>query len=235
MNKGSFIFHYIELRARILNCAILYFILFVICFYFAKDLYILISTPLTVTNDEIIFTDITEVFQCQVSLASYCAFLLLIPFISWEVYNFIKPALYEDELMLARLCTILSPLLFILSSVFVLEVVMPFMVKFFTSFNQSLNLQFKPKADQYLITFLKLITTFGIVFQFPIIVSILVKVRILTVKHLVEYRRHAIVVIFIIAAILTPPDIFSQIILALPLLLLYEISLFIAKLIERGC
>ncbi len=232
---SSFLSHYGELRARILNCTLLYFVLFAICFSFAQDLYILISIPLNIPSTGMIFTDITEVFQCQISLASYCAFLLLAPFISWEVYHFIKPALYKDEVVLARLCAILSPFLFIISSIFVLEIIMPFMVKFFISFNNNMNVKFQPKMDQYLITFLKLVTTFGVVFQFPIIVSILVKIRLLTAYNLAKYRRHSIVVIFILAAILTPPDVFSQIILALPLLLLYEISLLIAKFIERGC
>ncbi len=233
-----FVYHYSELRIRILNCMAAYAVLFMTCLYYAEDIYGIISAPILEVlgqNNSMIFTHVTEVFECQFKLAAYFAFLFLIPLISFELYAFVRPALYEHEVVFVRLCAIISPFLFIIAWVFVLKVAMPFIIKFFISFGSGsiVMSEFKPKMDQYLYFFFELVTTFGIMFQFPILISTLVKLDVIKPSTLKKYRRHSIVIIFILAAILTPPDVLSQIMLALPLILLYEISIILAKFIEN--
>lgn len=235
MQNQFFKDHLIEIRKRLLSVFLVYFIIFCFCYYFCEEISQILITPLLPVVKEIIFTNLTEVFFTYIKLSAFTAFIVTIPFLLLQIYLFIEPALYKNEKKIVLLLFILSPILFILGAFFVFYFVLPKAINFFISFEQSkiATLTILPRISEYISLALSLIFAFGMAFQLPIILMILCLLNLITSKKLRSARRFSIVINFIIAAILTPPDIFSQLMLAIPLVLLYEISIILCEKIER--
>lgn len=241
-NKESFIGHLQELKKRVIICLISFCITSIICYIFADKIYAIFVNPLEELlqdqeNRKLIFTNLTEVFFTYLKLAFFAGFILSFPVIATQLYMFIAPGLYKNEKRFFLPCLIFSPVLFILGGVFVYLLVFPLAWKFFLSFEvpstaNSVAIILEAKVSEYLNLVISLIIAFGLVFQLPLILILLVKFGIINSNWLKEKRKISIVIAFIIAAILTPPDVITQIMLAVPIIILYEISILVATYIE---
>lgn len=240
MKSYSFKEHFSELKARFLRVIVIFIIGFIICYYFSEEIYNILLEPLAkLTHDNIrklIYTGLAEAFFTYIKLAAFSSFVIIMPVIAMECYFFVKPGLYPEERIYAKFIFFMSPILFWCGSFFVFYFVMPRAWQFFVSFendNIIIPIILEARISEYLNLVIQLIIAFGIAFQIPIIILILNLLKILTVKGLIKKRRLAIIVNFIIAGILTPPDVFSQFALAIPMLLLYEISIITCKCVEN--
>lgn len=240
MQLYSFKEHLLELKARLFKVLSVFIIVFFICYYFSDHIYNLLLQPLAALDQEhlrkMIYTGLTEAFFTYLKLAAFASFMIIIPLLAMEIYLFIRPALHQNEKKIAIFIILMAPILFWLGSIFVFYYVMPRAWQFFLSFetnNSSLPIILEAKISEYLSLVMQLIIAFGIAFQLPIIILLLNLLKIVTVNQLQNKRRLAIVINFIIAGVLTPPDIISQFALAIPMLLLYEISITMCKLIEN--
>jgi sec-independent protein translocase protein TatC len=242
--NNSFTSHFIELRSRLIKSVLLIFIIFVVSYTFAEQIYSFLVGPYAnaVKNDPIsrrlIFTALHETFMTYLKVAFFSALFIGSPVLLIQIYKFIAPGLYKNEKKALLPYLIFTPILFLLGGLLVYYLVMPLAIKFFLSFetigsNSSLPIQLEAKVNEYLSLIMRLIFAFGISFQLPVILSLLARIGFLDSEYLKTRRKYVIVIIFAIAAILTPPDPITQIGLALPLLILYEISILTVKLIER--
>ena len=241
--KKTFAEHYKDLKYRIIMAAICFLVCTFCCFLIAEEIYDFLVKPLAKAfkyheGRKLIFTGLTEGIATQIKLSLYAGFFLSFPFIITQLYLFLAPGLYKKEKIILIFYIISSILLFLIGSAIVYSLVIPAAWRFFLSFEQlgsntSLPVLLEARISEYLDLVLELIIGFGIAFQLPIILVILTSIDLIQVKSLIKFRRYAIVIIFIVAAIITPPDVFSQITLAIPLLLLYEISIVIGKLITK--
>jgi sec-independent protein translocase protein TatC len=233
--------HLIELKRSILRISLVFVIIFSVCYYFSDNIYNILLRPLAKLSDnntrKIIYTSLTEAFFSYIKLAAFSAFMIIIPFLSIEIYFFASPGLYKNEKRLAAFILLLSPILFWLGAIFVYYYVMPNAWKYFLSFehhdNGVMPIILEAKISEYLNLTIQLIVAFGCAFQIPIILIILTLVNIIKIADLQQNRRLAVVINFIIAGILAPPDVISQFILAIPMLLLYEISIILCKYIQN--
>ncbi len=238
-SKQSFIKHIVELRKRVIFVVSFYIITAIISYIFYDMIYEIVASPLTSSDNEsirFIYTNLTEAFISQLELSTKFALLLSIPVMSFQIYKFIEPGLLKREKMIMVSAIIASNILFFIGAVFVYFAVMPKAFQFFLSFEQSKthhSLVLQAKISEYISLFSNLVLSFGIAFQLPVILLAGVYGNVLKVDDLSQYRRLAIVAIFIIAAIITPPDVLSQLLLAFPLIFLYELTIIIAKKIER--
>lgn len=238
--KSNFYSHIIEIRKRLISLTITYFIFFIISYLLFDNIYTIIVKPLNDAlgkNSEFIYTGISEAFFAKLTLSTKTAFIFLIPVFCFHSYRFIEPALYTNEKKIVLYSIISAPLLFFIGLFFVYFFVMPKAFEFFISFQQnsenfSLNLQ--ARISEYISLVSSLILAFGIAFQLPIFLLIFICLRIISSNTLSNKRRYAILIIFIIAGIITPPDVLSQLLLAFPLMALYEITIIISKRIEKG-
>ena len=242
--NNSFTSHFVELRSRLLNSLIFIFIVFIISYIFAEHIYGFLVEPYAnaVKNDQIprrlIFTALHETFITYIKVAFFAAIFLGSPILLIQIYKFIAPGLYKNEKKAILPYLVSTPILFLLGGLLVYYLVMPLAIKFFLSFetlgtHTSLPIQLEAKVNEYLSLVMRLIFAFGISFQLPILLNLLARVGIVNSKYLKTRRRYVIVIIFAIAAILTPPDPITQIGLAIPLLLLYELSIFTVKFTEN--
>tara|TARA_Y100000591_G_C21822761_1_gene694662 strand:- start:1142 stop:1906 length:765 start_codon:yes stop_codon:yes gene_type:complete len=242
--SNSFTSHFTELRSRLLNSLIFIFFVFIISYIFAEQIYNFLVEPYAnaVKNDKIprrlIFTALHETFIVYIKVAFFSAIFLGSPVLLIQIYKFIAPGLYRNEKRAILPYLISTPILFLLGGFLVYYLVMPLAIKFFLSFetlgsNSSLPIQLEAKVNEYLSLIMRLIFAFGISFQLPILLNLLARIGIVNSDYLKKRRRYVIVIIFAIAAILTPPDPITQIGLAIPLLLLYELSIFTVKFTER--
>lgn len=229
--KYSFSEHFLELKKR-LGIVLVWFVTATLTSYsFSGEIFQFLLQPLIDSSGEIrrvIYTGLTEAFFTYLSLSAFVGFLISIPIIAFEAYLFIAPGLYETERKIAKLLLASSPLLFIIGGLFVFYFVIPKAWSFFISFEMSSGqtpIVLEAKISEYLSLVIKLIMAFGIAFQMPVILIILCLAKILSPEQLALKRRIAIVINFIIAGIITPPDILSQISLAIPMVLLYEFSI----------
>lgn len=232
--------HLLELKQRILVVFVSFIIAVIMCYYFSNYIYNFLLKPLIdlsqTTNRKVIYTGLTEAFFTYLKLSVFSGFMIILPIITFEIYQFIKPGLYKTEKKLAVLMLTISPLLFWLGAGFVFYVVIPKAWHFFLSFennNLSMPILLEARISEYLDLVIQLIIAFGVAFQLPIVLLILTMLGIIDANTLKKKRRLAIVINFIIAGILTPPDVLSQFALALPLLLLYEISIVLCKFIQN--
>jgi len=243
-NETGFVSHLIELRQRLINSLIFLTLLFVICYYFSEYIYGFLVDPYAqaVKNDDIerrlIFTALQETFLTYLKVSFFAAFFITSPFILIQVWRFIAPGLYEHEKSAIVPYLIITPILFLLGGMLVYYLIMPLAIKFFLSFESSglstnLPIQLEAKVNEYLSLVMKLIFAFGLSFQLPVVLSLLARIGVLDSKFLKERRKYVVVIIFAAAAILTPPDPVTQIGLAIPLLILYELSIFSVKIIEK--
>ena len=236
--------HLIELRSRLLKSIIFLLITFVICYIFSDKIYNFLVDPYAQAvrddgnNRRLIFTALHETFLTYVKLAFFSAFFFCCPLILIQIWKFIAPGLYKNEKLALFPFLIATPILFLLGGMLVYYLIMPIAIKFFLSFesvsiNGSLPIQLEAKVNEYLSLIMRLILAFGISFQLPVFLTLLAKVGFVTSEYLKNRRKYVVIIIFSIAALLTPPDPITQIGLALPLLLLYEISIYTVKLIEK--
>ncbi len=241
---NSFTSHFIELRSRLITSMVFILVIFVISYIFAEHIYNFLVEPYAnaVKNDEIsrrlIFTALHETFITYLKVAFFAAIFLGSPFLLIQIYKFIAPGLYQNEKKALLPYLIFTPILFIFGGLLVYYLIMPLAIKFFLSFesigtNTSLPIQLEAKVNEYLSLIMRLIFAFGISFQLPILLNLLAKIGVVNSNYLKRTRRYVIVIIFTVAAILTPPDPITQIGLAIPLLLLYELSIFTVKFTEK--
>lgn len=240
MKKYTFKEHFLELKKRFLIIIAFFISAFIFCYYFSDNIYNFILKPLAeVTNTherKVIYTGMTEAFFTYLKLSFWTAFLIIIPIISYQLYGFISPGLLENEKTIILPTLIISPLLFYLGGFFVFYLVMPSAWQFFLSFENPdslLPIVLEARISEYLSIVMQLITAFGIAFELPVVMLILSVLKLVSAQGLKNKRRFAIVIIFILAAILTPPDVLSQIALAIPLIVLYEISIVICNFVEN--
>ena len=243
-NDNSFTSHFIELRSRLLNSLIFIFIIFIISYIFADHIYAFLVEPYAkvVKEDDIsrrlIFTALHETFITYIKVAFFAAIFLGSPILLIQIYKFIAPGLYKNEKKALLPYLVSTPLLFLLGGCLVYYLVMPLAIKFFLSFESlgsttSLPIQLEAKVNEYLSLIMRLIFAFGISFQLPILLNLLARIGVVNSNYLKTRRRYIIVIIFAIAAILTPPDPITQVGLAIPLLLLYELSILTVRITEK--
>ena len=239
-----FIEHFKELRSRLLKSFIYLFVFFIICYFFAENIYNFLVQPYAdaVKGDQIqrrlIFTALQETFITYLKVAFFASVFISSPIILIQVWKFIAPGLYQDEKKALLPYLIATPTLFLLGGMLVYYLVMPLAIKFFLSFEtsaqiSSLPIQLEAKVNEYLSLIMRLIFAFGISFQLPVLLSLLARVGFIDSQYLIKRRKYVIVIIFAVAAILTPPDPITQIGLGIPLLILYELSILSVKLIEK--
>ena len=244
VNESSFVGHLIELRTRLVHSLIFLSIFFLICYYFSDFIYGFLVEPYAkaAKNDDIerrlIFTALQETFLTYLKVSFFAAFFITSPYILIQIWKFIAPGLYEHEKSAIMPYLIITPILFFLGGMLVYYLVMPLAIKFFLSFESSgittnLPIQLEAKVNEYLSLVMKLIFAFGISFQLPVVLSLLARVGLIDSKFLKQRRKYVVVLIFAAAAVLTPPDPVTQIGLAIPLLILYELSIFSVMIIEK--
>jgi len=235
--------HLIELRRRLLWSAVAFLLCFFICYYFSQDIFSFLAKPLADVMEaqggakHLIYTHLTEAFFTYIKVAFFGAASLAFPVIAAQLWMFVAPGLYRSEKKAFAPFLIATPVLFILGAALAYYFIFPVAWKFFASFQSAngaggLPIELDAKVGEYLDLVMKLIFAFGVAFQLPVALSLMAKVGIVSSVGLKKYRRYAYVGMFIIAAILAPPDVITQTGLALPLILLYELSIIAAKMVE---
>ncbi len=241
----SFISHLSELRSRLLRSSAFFLIAFVISYIFAENIYSYLVKPYSNAvienqlNRRLIFTALHEAFLTYLKVAFFTAVFVTSPIFLTEIWKFVAPGLYKNEKKTLLPYLIATPLLFFFGGILVYYFIMPLAIKFFLSFETAANpqmiaMQLEAKVNEYLSLIMRLIFAFGISFQLPVVLSLLARIGVVNSKYLKERRKYVVVIMFIAAAILTPPDPITQIGLALPLLLLYELSILTVKMIEKN-
>tara|TARA_B100001113_G_C20939927_1_gene548242 strand:+ start:55 stop:822 length:768 start_codon:yes stop_codon:yes gene_type:complete len=243
-NHNSFTSHFVELRSRLIKSLIFILVIFVLSYTFAEQIYNFLVDPYAKavkddpTSRRLIFTALHETFITYLKVAFFSAVFLGSPLVLIQIYKFIAPGLYKNEKKAILPYLISTPILFLLGGLLVYYLVMPLAIKFFLSFetignSTSLPIQLEAKVNEYLSLIMRLIFAFGISFQLPILLNLLARIGIVNSNYLKNTRRYVIVIIFTVAAVLTPPDPVTQIGLAIPLLLLYELSIITVKFTEK--
>jgi sec-independent protein translocase protein TatC len=241
-SKAPLIEHLIELRTRLIHALIGVGIGFVICFYFATAIYNLLVWPYQVARGEgqkieMIYTAPHEFFFTKLKLALFGAVFLAFPIIAYQIYKFVAPGLYRNEKDAFRPYLLWTFLLFILGALVVYFIVMPLAMMFFLSMEQTggqVEIHLQAKVSEYLSLIMTLILGFGIMFQLPVVVTLLAQAGIVNGQQLRSFRRYAIVAITAVAGVLSPPDPFSMIAMALPTILLYEIGIIAVDRVEKA-
>jgi len=243
-HKMPLLDHLIELRSRLLKSVVALFVAFLICFFFAEPIYGFLTEPLAAILRErrddprMIFTALTEVFFTYVKVAFFAGAFISCPIFLTQIWLFVAPGLYKKERRALAPFLVATPVLFFIGGALVYYVIFPLAAKFLIGFEVApgegaLPIELEAKVGEYLSLIMKLIFAFGLCFQLPVIMTLLARVGLATSAGMAAKRKYAVVAVFVIAAVLTPPDPISQISLAVPILLLYEISIYMAKLVER--
>ena len=243
LQEMSLIDHLTELRKRLLWSFLYIIIIFVICFYFADELFAFLAAPLvslmdTENGQGFIYTALQEAFFTELKIAFFFALFFAFPLIAIQIWKFIAPGLYKNEKNAFLPFLIATPILFFAGGAMVYYLIAPVAWNFFLSYqnmsDSGVPIRLEAKMGEYLSLMMRFIFAFGLAFQLPVVLSLMARVGIVTYESLKKFRKYAIVLAFLSAAFLTPPDPFSQISLALPIIFLYEVSIYIAKLIQKN-
>ncbi len=246
-SSAPLIEHLIELRSRLIWSLGGFFAAFLVCFFFAKQLFNILVVPfqwavvwagLGDKKVELIYTAPQEFFFTQIKLAMFGGLVIAFPLIATQISIFIAPGLYMNERNAFLPFLIASPVLFLKGAALVYFFFTPMVMWFFLAMQQSggngeVEISLLPKVSEYLSLIMTLIFSFGLVFQLPVVTTLMARVGLLSSEALADKRKWAIVIAFVVAAVLTPPDPISQIGLAVPTIILYEVSIWAARMVER--
>jgi len=242
--QTSFVSHLTELRKRLIHSLIFIFVIFILSYIFAENIYNFLVEPYAkaVKNDGIdrrlIYTALHETFITYLKVAFFVAIFLGSPIVLTQIWKFVAPGLYQNEKKAFLPYLIATPILFLLGGMLIYYLVMPLAINFFLSFEttagvNTLPIQLEAKVNEYLSLIMRLIFAFGLSFQLPVLLNLLARIGVIDSEYLKIRRKYFVVIIFAAAALLTPPDPITQIGLAIPLLILYELSILSVKITEK--
>ncbi len=239
LKEETLIHHIIELRRRVIYIFLFFIVAFGVAFYYHDIILEFILRPLIrqkdfTDNNKVIATALYEPFVISIKLSAWVGLMVSMPIICFQVWFFVAPGLYKNEKILFIPFLISIPLFFFGGALMAYFIVFPKAWKFFLHFQEGTSIEIQAHIAQYLSLSMSLVFAFGLCFEIPVILLLLTRVRVIKTEQLIKWRKFAIVIAFVLSAVLTPPDIFSQLLLALPLIVLYEVTIILSKLFDKS-